>query len=130
MKCTFFKGEVLLTYYPTNTAESLQKIDAGYDRSIRWAICRLLDNWLMADNDLVKWEEDKLAASDRRMLLSDLVAKANAITIENDMMRVGCFIRTGGWIEFTKSDAYKLIKPHVIIDSIVIPDSHAGTNDR
>ena len=89
----------------------MQEIDTGYGRSIRCAIGHLLDEWLMADNNLEKWEEGKLTASDRGVLMSNLVAKANDIALENDNMRVGCFIRTGGLMEFTKSDADKLIKP-------------------
>ena len=50
----FFKGKVLLTYYPSNTIESLQEIDTGYSRSIRCAISHLLDEWLIADDNLEK----------------------------------------------------------------------------
>ena len=120
---------MLLTYYPSNTTESLQEIDAGYGRSIRCAIGRLLDVWLMADDNLEKWEKGKLTVSDRRMLMSNLVTKVNDIALKNDNMRVGCFICTGGLIEFTKSDADKLIKPQGIIDKIVIPDSYTGSNN-
>ena len=61
--------------------------------------------------------------------MSNLVAKANDITLENNNMCVGYFIRTGRLMEFTKSDADKLIKPQGIIDKIVIAYSYIGSNN-
>ena len=107
----------------------MQEIDANYSRCICCAIDCLLDEWLIADDNLEKWEEGKLAASDRHVLMSNLVTKANDIALENDNIRVGYFVRTSRLIEFAKSDVDKLIKPQGTINKIVIPDSYTGSNN-
>ena len=57
--------------------EMVQPIDAGYGRSLRAAIGRELDNWLMNGDNLLKWE-GKMTAMERRILVTHLVARANS----------------------------------------------------
>lgn len=43
-----------------------------------------------------KWERDKgMSAPERRVLISTLVAEANSEVLQNDVLRIGCFERTG-----------------------------------
>jgi len=99
VKKTFADGHVFLLFFPPQTTESLQPIDAGYGRSIRCHIGNLLDKWLMTDENLEKWES-KLTASERRVLMTHLVAEANDLALMDDRMRVGCFKRTGLLMEY------------------------------
>lgn len=69
VKDIFAVDKVFLCYFPSNTAESVQPIDAGCGRSLRCKIGDLLDTWLMQESNLEKWE-GKMTASDRRVLLS------------------------------------------------------------
>lgn len=48
----------------------------------------------MDEDEMVQWEE-KMAAGERRILMTQLLSKAadHAISPEQDEMRVGCFKR-------------------------------------
>ena len=81
-----------------NTTESIQPIDAGYGRSLRCNIGESLDAWLMEESNLEKWE-GKMTASERRVLLSNLVGEANEKALNDDDMRFNCFVRTGCLLE-------------------------------
>ena len=52
-------NNVFLCSFPPSVTESLRPIDAGYGRSIRCAVGRLLDRWLMDDENLASWEDEK-----------------------------------------------------------------------
>ena len=69
---------------PPNSTESLQLIDAGHGRSVRCHIGNELDKWLMEEENLLNWEE-KMSASERRVLVSNLVAKANDLALTDDV---------------------------------------------
>ena len=102
--------------------EMVQPIDAGYGRSLRSAIGRELDAWLMDSANLIKWES-KMTAMERRILISHLVARAQdeMPLPRNDKMQIGCFERTGCLItkKVCKKDA--LIKPQGITVPFVVP---------
>ena len=55
--------------------EMVQPIDAGYGRSLRCAIGKELDDWLMDSNNLKKWES-KMTTMERRILITHLVVRA------------------------------------------------------
>ena len=76
----FIKDKVILMYYFSNIIESVQEIDAKHSRSIYYKISYLLDKQLINNNKLEKQKEDKLIASDRCVLICDLVIKMNNIT--------------------------------------------------
>ena len=62
---------------------------------MRCAIGRLLDKWLLDEDNLALWEDEGgMVPGDRRVLMSKLVAKANEEVLRNDKMRIGCFVRT------------------------------------
>ena len=48
------ENQVLLFYFPPSMTEMIQPIDAGYGRSLRAAIGRELDGWLMNASNLLK----------------------------------------------------------------------------
>ena len=54
----YAQGNVFLYFLPPNVTESLQAIDAGYGRSMRCAIGRLLDKWLMDEDNMALWEDE------------------------------------------------------------------------
>ena len=76
--------------------EMVQPIDAGYGRSLRCAIGRELDAWLMDAANLIKWE-GKMTAMERRVLVTHLIGRAQDYMMlqKNDEQRIGCFERTG-----------------------------------
>ena len=118
VKKTFADGHMFLLYFPPLTTESLQPIDAGYGRSIRCHIGHLLDEWLMTDENLEKWES-KLTASERRVLMTHLVAEANDLALMDDRMRVGCFKCTGLLMDYTKSEFDDDIKPKALCPKLL-----------
>ena len=109
-KAAFGKdNRVFLFCLPPQVTEAIQPIDAGYGRSIRCCIGRLLDEWLMTEEHLRDWEEG-MTAGQRRVLISKLVSAANKEVLENDTMRVGCFRRTGCLLTLDGTDD-DLIRP-------------------
>jgi hypothetical protein len=109
VKEIFAEGNIFLFCLPPSVTEAIQAIDAGYGRSMRAAIGRLLDDWLMNEDNMNKWEEG-MNAGERRILISNMVAMANKEVLQNDEMRVGCFTRTGMLLTLDGSDDDK-IKP-------------------
>ena len=87
-------GRVFLFCFPPAVTEAIQPIDAGYGRSIRCAIGRLLDEWLMEKDNMESWEAG-MTAGERRVLISHFVDKANKEALANDKARVSCFRRCG-----------------------------------
>ena len=64
----------------------------------------------MTNNNLEKWES-KLIVSERRVLMTHLVAEANNLALMDDCMRVGCFKHAGLLMEYTKSKFDADMKP-------------------
>ena len=62
-----------------------------------------------------------MSASKRRVLLSNLVGEANEIVLNNDDIRVNCFVCTGCLLEHEKSDADDLIKRQGVRSKIITP---------
>ena len=71
---------------------------------------------------MAKWE-DKMTASERRVLINNIVAEANGVTMMNNGVRVGFFLRTGCLLELTKSSNDDKIKPQGVTSEIVIPET-------
>ena len=96
VKSIFGENKILLCYFPPGCTNFIQPIDAGYGRSLRTAVSNSLDEWLMESENLQKWE-GKMSASERRILTTNLVGKANKTVMSDEMdkMRIGCFERTG-----------------------------------
>jgi hypothetical protein len=103
------EGRVFLFCFPPQVTEAIQPIDAGYGRSIRCAIGRLLDNWLMESDNMEKWETG-MTAGERRVLISHFVAAANTEVLKMDESRVSCFERCGVLLTLDGSDD-ELIRP-------------------
>ena len=53
---------------PPNETDQVQPIDRGMGRQIKVYLGQLLDEWLDDEDNLEKWESNKLTASDRRIL--------------------------------------------------------------
>jgi len=135
VKRIFGEGNVFLFCLPPSVTEAMQAIDAGYGRSLRAAIGRLLDSWLMNDTNMDKWEGG-MTAAERRILTSNLVATANKEVLEADHNRTGCFFRTGMNLTLDGSDDDKIklqgcteypIKVPELIDLASMQDTPAET---
>ena len=122
VKEIFGSNQVLLIFFPPCMTEMVQPIDAGYGRSLRCAIGRELDDWLMDSNNLKKWES-KMTTMERRILITHLVARAQDFMLlpENDKMRINCFERTGCLITTKICDKDALIKPQGVTIPFVVP---------
>ena len=55
---------------PPNETDQVQPIDRGEGRQIKIYMGQEEDDWLEDDNNLQKWENNELTASDRRILLA------------------------------------------------------------
>ena len=69
---------------PPNETDQVQPIDRGLGRQIKIYIGQFLDDWLDDDDNLTKWEENTLSASDRRILLGTWYFKACNKALECD----------------------------------------------
>jgi DDE superfamily endonuclease len=128
-KQIYGNGNVFLYFLPPNVTESLQAIDAGYGRSMRCAIGRFLDKWLLDEDNLALWEDEKgMLAGDRRVLMSKLVALANDEVLKNDSVRIDCFQRTGMLMTLDGTDDDK-IRPQGLTIPVVIPQGADLTAD-
>ena len=69
---------------PPNETDQVQPIDRGLGRQIKVYIGQLMDEWLDDDENLSKWEDNSLTASDRRVLLANWYYKATVRALEGD----------------------------------------------
>jgi hypothetical protein len=96
---------------------------------MRCAIGRLLDKWLLDEDNLALWEDEAgMVPGDRRVLMSRFVALANEETLKNDKMRIGCFERTGMLMTLDGSDDDK-IRPQGLTIPVVVPQGADPTAD-
>ena len=122
VKTIFGDNKVLIVYFPPGMTEIVQPIDAGYGRSLRAAIGRELDSWLMNAENLLRWE-GKMTAMERMILVTHLVARAQKYMLSpnQDSSRVSCFERTGCLITATMSEKDNLIAPQGVTVPFVVP---------
>ena len=123
VKRIFGDAKVLVIYFPPSMTEMVQPIDAGYGRSLRAAIGRELDEWLMNADNLLKWE-GKMTAMERRILVTHLVARAQEYMLADEAQnkaRIGCFERTGCLITQVVTAADKLIQPQGVTVPFLVP---------
>ena len=62
----------------------MQPIDRGLGRQVKLYIGRFMDEWLDDADNLAKWEDNQLTASDRRILLANWYYKATMKSLEGD----------------------------------------------
>ena len=110
VKRVYSEGKVFLCYYPAQTSESTQAIDLGLGKAAHEEVRNALDNWLMGEENMLKWE-GKMTASKRSVLINHLVAEATENATNKDEMRANCFVRTGSLLHWTKSEVDDSIKP-------------------
>jgi hypothetical protein len=97
-------------YLPAGFTDQTQPIDDGYGALVKLYISRKLDDWLESDDNLEKWEGNRLTAGDRRILmthwLADAVKMANSKldTLEKYFMRTGALMTVDG----SGDDLFKL----------------------
>ena len=122
VKRIFGENQVLLIYFPPAMTEMVQPIDAGYGRSLRAAIGRELDQWLMNADNLLKWE-GKMTAMERRILVTHLVARAQEymLSADQDDNRISCFKRTGCLITTQVCNRDAKIKPQGVTVPFIVP---------
>ena len=107
-------------YGPTGATDIWQPIDSGYGALMKRLISQQQDAWLECDENMEKWiGNQKLTASDRRVLITHWVGEANKVLQGDDYasFRKGCFLRTGCLITADGSDDDK-IKPEGLPDYI------------
>ena len=61
---------------PPNETDQMQPIDRGLGWQVKVYIGQQLDAWLDDENNLAKWKDNSLTASDRRILLATWYHKA------------------------------------------------------
>ena len=69
---------------PPNETDQVQPIDRGLGRHVKIYLGQQMDEWMDDDDNLTKWEENSLTASDRRILLGSWFYKATLRALEGD----------------------------------------------
>ena len=72
---------------PPNETDQVQPIARGMGRQIKVYLGQLLDEWLDDEDNLEKWESNKLTASDRRILLAHWFYKASMKALQGEAKR-------------------------------------------
>ena len=72
---------------PPNETDQVQPIDRGLGRQVKIYLGDAMDAWLDDEDNLAKWENNSLTASDRRILLADWFYKACLKALEGDAKR-------------------------------------------
>ena len=97
---------------PPNETDQVQPVDRGLGRHVKMYLGQLMDEWLDDDNNLTKWEDNALTASDRRILLGTWYYKAVNRALVGDakfkyFQHAGCLMTADG----TDDDLIKLEGP-------------------
>ena len=72
---------------PPNETDQVQPIDRGLGRQVKIYIGQEMDAWLLDANNVEKWEDNLLTASDRRILLATWYYRAVQRALEGDAKR-------------------------------------------
>ena len=120
VKDVFHKGNVFVCCLPDQTTELTQPTCAGYYKHLRCSIGNMLEQWIMSETNVKKWE-GKRTASERKVLINNFVAEATDVTIKKNDLCIACFERTGYLMHFTKSDADNKIRPQGVVSKIDVP---------
>ena len=72
---------------PPNKTDQVQPIDRGLGRQIKIYMGDEEDEWLEDDDNLQKWENNELKASDRRILIAQWYCTAYQKAVESIAMR-------------------------------------------
>ena len=78
---------LLLSQVPPNKTDQVQPIDRGLGRHIKIYMGQEEDAWLEEDDNLQKWENNELSASDRRILIAQWYCKAYKRALEGEAKR-------------------------------------------
>ena len=88
---------------PAGKTDQVQPIDDGAGRLYKQYVGQEEDHWLEDDENLQKWENDALMASDRRILLANWYVKAHHRVVESQAVRK-YFEHTGGLLTADGTD--------------------------
>ena len=81
---------------PPDCTELTQAVDAGLGRNLKVLTAKEMDEWMEVKDNLEKWENGKLSASDKRILITQWVGAAWEKLFSDDSYHPGrCFERTG-----------------------------------
>ena len=72
---------------PPNETDQVQPIDRGLGRQVKVYLGQEMDEWLDDDDNLEKWEDNGLTASDRRILLANWYYRAVNKAMQGDAKR-------------------------------------------
>ena len=72
---------------PPNETDQVQPIDRALGRQVKIYLGQNMDEWLDDDDNLAKWEDNSLTASDRRILLANWYFKAVGKALQTDAKR-------------------------------------------
>ena len=86
---------------PPNETDQVQPVDRGLGRHVKMYLGQLMDEWMDDDGNLAKWEDNKLTASDRRILLGTWFYKATNRALVGEakfkyFQHSGCLITADG----------------------------------
>ena len=88
----FGEIKVILCFLPPNMTNFFQPIDARLGRLVRLSVGRNLDEWLVNNDNMSRWEGTTIA-SERRILTTNIVGKAMSGVMDTSKQGVivACF---------------------------------------
>jgi hypothetical protein len=121
-------ANITVWYLSSGNTDKNQPVDAGYGQSVRKAMGRLQDEWLLDPDNLGKWTGDKtMSASDRRVLLTIWLGEAVEEVNKNADMLRKCFEHTGCHLAADLSEDHLvqfdgMVKPLDYLQGAPLPD--------
>ena len=96
VKHMFGERKVFLCFLPSNMKNFLHNIDAGLGRSVQISVGRHLDDWLMNNDNMPRWE-NTMKATERSILATNILEKAMSEVMDTskEVLHVACFEHTG-----------------------------------
>eukprot|EP00903_Cladosiphon_okamuranus_P011389 g10732.t1 len=85
----------LAWYFPANTTDELQPVDAGAGRMLKVEVGKQQDAWLEQSDNIERWESNDLTASDRRVLITQWVGSAMQKLDDREEYRFRLFEKCG-----------------------------------
>ena len=100
-------NQSLSWYSPPQLTDDTQPVDDGAGRDCKLKIGETMDDWLEVAENLEKWENGELSASDRRVLLTHWTAQAWTRVLAGDAKRK-YFEHTGALLTIDGSEDHLL----------------------
>ena len=95
--------------YLPNCSTEVQAVDAGLGSNTKYLVGKEFEQWLEIGDNLDRWENGTLSASDKRIIIIRFVGAAWKKFFNDDRYNpIRYFVKTGSLLTLDGSDAYKV----------------------